>query len=202
MNANAQNEKLKEQISGFVDGEIEDQELDFLLSALRAENNQQKWETYHQIGDILNSDDLSISLSDGFNQRLQERLAGEIIYAYPKQKSSGKYGYKVAYATAAVVALIAILVPKFAGHDGAEVNAPYSSGQFVAATNLAQPKPTLVASSPAQNQERPEQGTESRPRMLRDPQLDSYLAAHQRYSKSMYSAVEYETGPISQEVEK
>jgi len=208
MSTNSNNEKLKEQISVFVDGEHEDQEIDFLLSALRLEENQQDWEIYHQIGDVLNSNELSIGLSGAFNDRLRERLAAEVTYAYPKRKNSGQSRYRLAYATAAMVALTAILVPKFAGHDGAEVSAPYLTGQFVATNNLTHPKATLVAATSGQNQDaatpsnQTESGNDQRPRMLRDPQIDSYLAAHQRYSKSMYSAVEYETGPVNQEAEK
>jgi len=205
MSASMQNEQLKEQISALIDAEHEPLQFDLLLSALRGGENKNDWETYHKIGDILNSEDLSIVLSPGFNAKIQARLAAEPIYINTKRKKSNRVNHKIAYATAAMVALIAIFVPKFAGNDGAEVNAPYFTGQFAATNNVAQVKSPILALTAAQKQN-PDLATpnrsQSRPQMLRDPLVDSYLAAHQRYSKSMYSAVEYETGPINQEVEK
>ena len=205
MNAIMHNENLKEQLSAFVDAEHEPQQFDLLLSALRSDENKKVWETYHEIGDILNSEDLSIALSPGFKEKMQARLATEATYINTKRKKSNPFNHKIAYATAAMVALIAVFVPKFAGNDGAEVNAPYFTGQFAATNNVVQAKSPLLVLTASQRQN-PDQATNykqgARPQMLRDPLVDSYLAAHQRYSKSMYSAVEYETGPINQEAEK
>ena len=200
-----QNEQLKERISALVDAEHQEQDFGMLIEALRADENKNDWEVYQHIGDILRSEDLSIVPSTDFAKKLRAQLAFEPVYPGRKRRVLSQINHQFAYAIAAMVALVAILVPQFAGNEGAEVNAPYFTGQFAAANNVKQVKPSLIALTPSQNQNmirlrHKQSGTEVQ--MLRDPLVDSYLAAHQQYSKSMYSAVEYESAPIDQEVEK
>lgn len=206
MNTRMHNEQLKERISAFIDDEYGNQGTDLLLCVLCDEENKNNWGIYQQIGDILNSDDLSIILSAGFTARLNAQLAIEPTYINPKRKVLNRFNHKIVYVAAAMIILVVISVPKFAGNEGAEVNAPYFTGQFAAASAI-QSKSSLVELSPSQSQNQNTNQTtrsqpEPRPRMLRDPLIDTYLAAHQRYAKSMYSTVEYETDSINQEVEK
>ncbi len=205
MNTSQQNEQLKEQISALVDDEHGAEALNLLMSTSNFEKLRKNWETYHQIGDVLNSDDLAIAMSAGFSTRMREQLASEPTYIKAKQKSSNRYDHKIIYATAAMLALATILVPRFAGHDGAEINAPYFAGQFMAASDGGQLRSAgvaLTSSGKTVATEVDGNYAKAQPKMLRDPEIDSYLAAHQRYSTSMYSAVEYETGPISLETEQ
>ena len=205
MNISKQDEQLTEQLSALVDDECETQALSVFLSMSNFEENKNNWEIYHQIGDILNSYDLSILMSTGFTARMSDQLASEPTYIKAKQKFSNRFNHKIAYAAAAMLAFATILVPRFAGHDGAEIAAPYFAGQFIATSGGAPLKSSaLVSTATKKTNSNQTAGNyaETQPRMLRDPAIDSYLAAHQRYSKSMYSAVEYETGPINQEVEK
>ena len=74
-----------EQISALSDGELTDHELTLALAALRDPEQQLEWEIYHQIGDILRSDDLDIPLSAGFSDRLAARLAQEPSYLLPEE---------------------------------------------------------------------------------------------------------------------
>jgi len=198
MEIGKQNRRVQEQISALVDGECATHELDLALSALKAQAYTDEWEIYHQIGDILKSEDLNIGLSADFTAHLAASLASEPVYRKPSHHFSFQFSPKVAYAVAAMLTLATILVPQFAGHEGAETGAPYLAGHFVAATNGAQVQPALLAVAGSQTAN----ARTDQSRMLRDPQIDGYLAAHQRYSNSMYSAIEYETGPISQEAEK
>jgi len=198
------NNQLKEQISALMDGECHDQELNQTLASLRVESHQNNWEIYHQIGDILNSNESSIKLSSDFNARfnakLQDCVAFEPGRFTASRKMSTHFNSKFAYALAAMLALATILVPQFAGHDGAEVGAPYIAGQFMSANYADRSKTSL--STVASNKKLDSSRSESQTTMLRDPLIDRYLAAHQRYSNSMYSAVEYETSPIIQDAGK
>jgi sigma-E factor negative regulatory protein RseA len=194
---NKQNEQLKEQISSLVDGELDANEVDTLLSALRVGENIEQWELYHQIGDLLRSDDLAVTMSSDFSARMEAKLAAEPNHFNPEQKKSRLITRKNAYIAVAAALLLTILSPQFAGHDGAEVDAPYFTGHFLADNGAVQ-----GGASVSMTTSRKSNAPQNQPKMLRDPSIDSYLAAHQRYSKSMYSTVEYETGPINQEVEK
>ncbi|MET3107191.1 sigma-E factor negative regulatory protein RseA [Oxalobacteraceae bacterium GrIS 2.11] len=197
MNNDQRNLQIREKISSLVDGEYGAHDLDLLITALHGDASKKDWEIYHQIGDVLNSDHLSISISPDFNRQMDALLASEVTYFNSRRKLLDRFNHRITYASAAMIALMAILVPKFAGHDGAEVSAPYITAQLPAfGTALQAQSGSVVTASQIDTP------TAGRPRMLRDPSIDSYLAAHQRYSKSMYSAVEYETGPIVQEVEK
>ncbi|PRC92219.1 sigma-E factor negative regulatory protein [Solimicrobium silvestre] len=207
MNTNMQNEQNRQsQISALVDGEQADHELSAILATLRTQEHKDDWDIYHKIGDILNSEELSVSISDGFSARMAASLAAEPIYLglkplTPKTKTFSQVSTKVAYAMAAMFAFALILVPRFAGQEGAETSAPYYAGQFAAVNsssmNGAEAKKELAALSASHTT-----SYESKSHMLRDPQIDSYLAAHQRYSNSTYSAVEYETSPTNQEAGK
>lgn len=198
------NNQIKEQISALMDGECQNQDMNEALASLRAQTHKNDWEIYHQIGDILNSNELSIKLSNDFNSRFSARL-GECVISKadqfaPAQKISKHWNSKVAYALAAMLALVTVMVPQFAGHDGAEVSAPYFAGQFMSANYVNQSKSSLNTVVSIKNSD--SSSSESQTTMLRDPLIDRYLAAHQRYSNSVYSAVEYETSPIIQEAGK
>jgi len=149
MNQRNQSEQLKEQISALVDDEHEAHVLDQFLSTSGFEENKKNWEIYHQIGDLLNSEDLSIVMSTGFTARMKEQLASEPTYLKAKQKISNRFNHKIAYATAAMIALATILVPRFAGNDGAEVSAPYFAGQFIATNGATQLNPLGLTSTSA-----------------------------------------------------
>jgi len=205
MDSGKQNDQVKAHISALGDGECGLHEWQSTVSALELPENRQEWEIYHQIGDILNSQELALDLSSEFRSTLQARLDAEPIHLKRSGQLPGYFNSKIAYAAAAMVALVAVIVPRFAGREGAEVDAPYQSVLSFTARNAAQANPSLITAGTSQNVARPSQqyqDAESGRQMLRDPLIDSYLAAHQRYSNSIYSAVEYETSPISQEAGK
>ena len=66
-------ETNKEQISAMVDGELPEEQLDFALAMLRRSDRGADWEMYHQIGDLLRSDDMAVTLSTGFAARMASR---------------------------------------------------------------------------------------------------------------------------------
>jgi sigma-E factor negative regulatory protein RseA len=67
-------EKTQEQISAFADGELAEGQVDVVLAALRRADGRADWDIYHQIGDVLRSDDMDIKLSSGFAARMAARL--------------------------------------------------------------------------------------------------------------------------------
>lgn len=204
MEVNNPNLALREKISALMDGECSGPELDELLILLKSPDHRHDWEVYHRIGDLLKSSEADVQPSADFMARFEARMAAEPTILRPVRKSSAySLNHKMGYAVAAAVALVAILVPQFAGHEGAETTAPYYSGQFLNASSATK-SPILAenAESATGRARMVNSSPNGKTTMLRDPLIDSYLAAHQRYSKSMYSAVEYETGPITPEAGK
>ena len=199
MDLNNNTSQIQEQISAFMDGECQSHETSVALASLRQEAYQKDWEIYHQIGDILKSNEMGIRVSEDFNSRLNARLRSTEPDPHKISQFLPKHQHlRIVYALAAMLTLFAILIPRFAGNDGAEVAAPYLTAQFTSTNFPSHSDATLIAAGQKDVSTR----SDSEPDMLRDPLIDSYLAAHQRYSSSMVSAVEYETGPIILETGK
>ncbi len=171
-----------EQISALVDGELSGAELDGLLKAMAEPENQQDWETYHQIGEILNSDEGAISLSPEFNDKLKAQLASEPVYL-PKRCACNLNWLG---ALAAMLAFALVAIPLLAGQRGVETAVPDYSDQLSAGSS-GQLKHAVMNlnAEPAVSMNLSEQ-------MLRDPEIDRYLTAHHRYANTIYSAVVYE----------
>src|SRR3954451_20522851 len=77
------NKITQQQISEFVDGELTDSHVDIALAALRQPEGRAAWETYHQIGDLLRSDEMAAGLSPDFTARMAARLAAEPTIVAP-----------------------------------------------------------------------------------------------------------------------
>src|SRR4051812_48796232 len=71
------NNMNQEQISALADGELNDAQIDAAMAALRQPAARDAWETYHQIGDVLRSEEMGIGLSAGFAARMAARLEAE-----------------------------------------------------------------------------------------------------------------------------
>jgi sigma-E factor negative regulatory protein RseA len=195
-------ENNQEKISIALDGELSESEFQDLLLALESEQGQADWDLYHQIGDVLRSDELAIQLSPGFSSKLAQKLAMEPHYLLPvrherKEPHHWRQRMWSGMAVAAgllVVVNIAHTPNELSGGNGlvqsganaitnvsTNVNARTSDGPAiapVAANNgVAAKQPRVVS----------RQGVE----VLRDPEIEQYLSAHQRFSPSVYSAVEY-----------
>jgi sigma-E factor negative regulatory protein RseA len=174
-------EMIREQISAFADGEATDAER--ALAVLRNPEQKEVWDLYHRIGDSLRSDEMAFEMSAGFASRLSARLDAEPTIVAPAVIAAGKLASLPAakrwtlprVAAAAAVATGAfILTPKLMNTlDGDRVLAE--------APSVASPVTTQVSSSSA-----PPGGV-----MLRDPNIDDYLLAHQRFSPSVYSTAQY-----------
>lgn len=180
----------QEQISALLDSELGDAHIETTLAALRRSEGKSTWDVYHQIGDVLRSEDMAHEFSEGFTSRLLSRLDEEppILAPSPRQDEAQpaqvqqaaagmnvrRFGMPMAIAAAAVFAVIA--VPQMMKKQGDVVAtqqkvvlpAPVGGGNVV-----------LTSATPADGA------------VLRDPRLDQYLLAHQHYSPSWNSSAEY-----------
>jgi sigma-E factor negative regulatory protein RseA len=167
----------REQISAFIDNESSDAHVEVTLAALRSDSGRDTWNLYHQIGDALRSDELNAHLSADFDTRMFARLESEPSIVAPVSAPAQKGYLRFAMPGMAAAALAAIAV----------FIAPHMQQQatIVAATPGAVP----VLASAASNNTVTVAGQEGE--ILRDPRIDDYLLAHQRFSPSVYSTAQY-----------
>lgn len=178
----------QEQVSAFADGELADSQVDLVLAALRQSETRADWELYHQIGDVLRSDDMAVPFSKDFSARMSAALESEpVIVApavqYSEIRSRQSWGMPGMIAAVAVAAAAYIATPqlmiamKGEGSTLPDTIATATNGNNIKTANtLSQPQAT------AESQE----GV-----VVRDPRIDDYLLAHQRFSPSVYSTARY-----------
>ena len=206
-----------ENISALLDGEIDNTALDAIFADLDSTESKDTWELYHRIGDVLRSDDLATPLSTDFNQRFAARFASEPVILMPKMhvrneaKESDKPQYLRSYmsvATAAIAALFAfVFLPQWLQLNQTQMQTVQMSGAAapVSANKLQLASASVTADLPAQAQNGAQigpsadlpksvnepQGTQIE--MLRDPRIDSYLIAHQKFSPAISAGTQYVT---------
>jgi sigma-E factor negative regulatory protein RseA len=183
----------REQISALADGECGDAQLDVVFAALRKSEGKADWDLYHQIGDVLRSDDMAAPLSAGFEARMAARLNAEPVIIAPasvpvtsadmtpsaKGRNARRWALPGAVAAAVTATLAFVATPQL-------MVAMKSDSPKAAETRLAvKDMPTagdgqgaiIAASAP--------NGT-----VLRDPRIEEYLLAHQRLSPSVISTAQ------------
>ncbi|WP_188419201.1 sigma-E factor negative regulatory protein [Oxalicibacterium solurbis] len=173
----------REQISAFADGELPNGHLDVVLAALRQDEGRDAWNLYHQAGDALRSDELNVRLSADFNARMFARLEDEPTIMVPANKrvavakdASPLRRFAMPGMAAAAVAVAAFLtVPQM-----------MTQNQHAAPTLASAPAPVVASAAPETVTVASQEGE-----VLRDPRIDEYLLAHQRFSPSVYSTAQY-----------
>lgn len=188
----------QEQISALLDSELGDGHIEATLAALRRSEGRDTWDVYHQIGDVLRSEDMAQDLSEGFTSKLLSRLDEEppilapvkVSVAQPvqlQQAAAGgarvkRFAMPLAIAAAAVFAIVA--VPQMMKKQPDEVAGtqkvvlPPSPGGNLVLTSAQGGAPAQVT-------------TVADGAVLRDPRLDQYMMDHQRYSPAWNSSAEY-----------
>ncbi|MDB5768794.1 MAG: rseA [Collimonas fungivorans] len=186
----------QEQISALADGELSNAYVDMALAALRQTDGRDTWDVYHQIGDIMRSDDMALTMSADFSARMAARLEAEpaiiaaplAVTAQPSEQIAVGGGQPVhvggigvrrsikrfalpGMAAAAVAAAAFIITPQTA-----MVSGPSAAPQLALASASAVSDDHVVTHSGV---------------VLRDSRMDEYLTAHQRFSPSLYSAAQY-----------
>lgn len=201
------NKMSREQISALADNELAESHLDVALAALRQPEEQAAWDVYHQIGDVLRSDEMAITMRPDFASRMSARLAAEptiiapLIIEVPsvsrEARSDGKVSvhnrfrrFAIPGAVAAAAASVALITaPQLmvatkgnAVHDNAQI--------MVASTRSPVSHASVISASAAQPVIAAPVATEVG-MVLRDPHIDEYLRAHQRFSPSVYSSAQF-----------
>lgn len=203
-------ELTREQISALADGELsDDQQMEMALGALRHEQTRADWDIYHQIGDVMRSDDMAIQLSPGFAARMAERLDAEPTIVAPVAANN----LADVPSSAGAIGAVSVngsrpakrwAVPGMAAAAAMAAIAFVTTPQLmVAMRGDSTTSPSLLASGDSSTQSRRgaadvnrEQGlvvATSVPEgvVLRDSRIDDYLLAHQRFSPSVYSTAQY-----------
>jgi sigma-E factor negative regulatory protein RseA len=194
----------QEQISALADGELSDEQLTIALAALRQPGARDAWEAYHQIGDVLRSDEMAVALSTNFAARMAARLEAEPTIIAPVRTNgaqaereaandsvSGKRTIKrfalPGMIAAAVAALGLVSAPQLmvamkerSAADGARAMLASSGSGAVTQASAVQVGALMPVSHASQ------EGI-----VLRDPRIDEYLLAHQRFSPSVYSTAQF-----------
>jgi sigma-E factor negative regulatory protein RseA len=142
---------MKQQLSEWVDGELDKGESDRLLAAVKGDANlRASWDTYHLIGDALRG-----HMSTDIGAEISSRLAREPTILVPRRQARsrserfGQWSLSVAAAAAALamvvwVALPALRVEPQVAMAPAQLNAP-ETGSFGSATGAASQMDAVVA---------------------------------------------------------
>lgn len=159
-------EATRQSISALMDGQATAADAAALCARWRGDEQvRERWAAYHLIGDVLRSEDLALppARDEAFLQSLRQRLAAEPVVLAPRPAvltRPHRMGWQVATAAAAAgfVLVAGVMVMSRPGAD---------SGAATLASNNA-PELTLASG-----------------RLVRDAQLDRYLAAHRRVSNGV-----------------
>ncbi|MGZ3157655.1 MAG: sigma-E factor negative regulatory protein [Burkholderiaceae bacterium] len=181
----------QERISELVDGELASSYLPVTFAALNSEDGQHTWDIYHQIGDVLRSDDMAISMSSDFAASFSARLEAEPTILAPgvgqdqkiqQEKSTASSGATRAYKRISMQGIaVAATVVVFAF-----ISAPQLMVAIKGTSQGGQAATAMLASGSISTSSNTQEGT-----VLRDPQIDQYLLAHQRFAPSAYSIAQY-----------
>ena len=189
-------DREKEAVSALMDGEADHAELDALIRQLGQSDRKDDWDIYHQIGDALRSDDLNVPMSSSFNEKFAERFASEPVILSAPLRNAQETGaahknyapYKWGFAGAIAAGLMAfVLLPQTGGTGRMPAQ---GDSEMVAAKRgfqLASAKPE-ARSAQASASEEVAVVKSNQLEMLRDPRIDSYLVAHQRFSPTISKA--------------
>ena len=174
-----------EQLSALADGEVDAAGAAAACGAWKTDAELRRtWHAWHVIGDVLRSEDLASSAArdQRFLLALRERLAAEPIVLAPEplsmapavRRSGGRWMLPSAVAAgfALVVGTFVVLAPA----DGPAPSAP----TLARVAPPPAPSPILQASlgEPAATA----QPVAVNGRMIRDPRLERYLAAHKQFA--------------------
>lgn len=197
------NEMMREEISAFADGELTQPRIDGVASRLRQPAERARWDAYHQIGDILRSDDMAISLSEGFSARMSARLELEPSFLLPQVGMQSDVTRLPRRRSALVSAVFGagrrrrFIVP---GIAAAAAVAYLGIPQLMVASYSSRDKPAiqLALQSVGKGSDASVTGAAGAGEsasgavvVLRDAQIDEYVLAHQRFSSSLYSGAQY-----------
>jgi len=189
--AAAGDERLRLDLSALLDGQAEAGDAQAVQRActLWRDSGQarQDWHAWHLIGDVMRSDELAQppSRDAAFLARLRERLADEPVVlapaaAVPAAPAAAR-GWRQAWLTPAAVAagFVAVASVLVVARTGPPPAPPVLATAAGPGLGVGPGTAPVSALSPSPGGDR----------LVRDPQLDSYLRAHQAARSSLTPAV-------------
>lgn len=175
-----------EQLSALADGEVDGAAAGAACAAWKADAEMRRtWHAWHLIGDVLRSEDLASSAArdQRFLLALRERLAEEPVVLAPEplpQAPVARRGGGRWLLPSAVAAGFMLVAGTFVVLDPASTPAP-SAPQLARVAPPPAAEPAVVQTA-AVEPATPVQLGVVNGRMIRDPRLESYLAAHKQFA--------------------
>jgi len=208
----------REQISALADGELVDAHVSMALAVLRQPEEQVTWDLYHQIGDVMRSEEMAFSLSGGFAAKMSARLDAEPTIIAPQLATTAAEQIIVPVAVndatasnvvslmparkrfvrrfvmpgaAAAAAIVAVVLVTGQQQTTTLASAPAPVVSTVATATVPSAITTVAATSSVPQGVASINSLAQQGEVARDPRIDDYLLAHQRFSPSMYSSAQY-----------
>jgi sigma-E factor negative regulatory protein RseA len=197
----------REQVSALADGELDPVSEGVKLESLGDKSSREDWELYHRIGDVLRSEELAAPLSAGFAARMAARLEAEAPYC-TASPSGQEEMVAPAWAGGMLAVVKRYLLPGVAGTvalaaavmmapqwmmgtpDSSDMSlasqAPQEQVTNAAIISAVAPKNGAAAAVVLNSQ-----SLVSEDDIVRDPRIDQYLMAHQRFSPSAPSSSQF-----------
>ncbi len=168
----AGNERIKSQVSSFMDGEIEKDEVSLLCKRMaNDEELREQWRDYHLIRDVL-TQQLPEQSNLDLSARIQEALSDEPTFSAKTKVASTSMAKRLSgLAVAASVAILGVVVVLNTAVQPGGGETPVLASVPAASNTVA----TQVAGVPSAS------GLADQPM---DPRLNKYLVDHSEYAVS------------------
>ena len=134
------NQKNQQQISEFMDGELDPALVSLLMSSVHEASNREQWDMYHYIGDVLRSEEMTCIPTKHFSEQLAAQLAKEPSFIAPtKRRGIHRLSKWPATAAAAAAVLTGFVIAPTIFHWPAETDVsaslslPTTAGEVVVA---------------------------------------------------------------------
>ncbi len=206
-----------EHISAFADAELAEKEIARVLSSLRVPEQREAWDAYHRIGDILRSEELAYEMRPEAQAKMAALLDAEPIIFAPIQSGdhpqsqfnnverldfvrtrpafiqNAKHFFRPGMAVAATAAAVAFFAapPLMVAFNGWRSGDASHMASSVSPVMAAVEKGNIKLKARTGSQDTVADATESS-----SSNMDEYLFAHQRFSRSGYSNAQY-ASPVS-----
>ena len=123
-----------------MDGELDTELLPSVISSVYQASGREQWDIYHQIGDVLRSEEMAYNPTDNFSKRLAIQLANEPSFIAPPKRSGihrlSKWPATAAAAAAVLTGFViapTILHGPAETHVSASLSLPTTAGEVVVA---------------------------------------------------------------------
>ena len=192
-----------EETSAFIDGELDAHRHGAMLHELRQPESRCAWALYHVIGDVVRSDEMATDCSADFMQKLSARLAMEPTFISPVVDSITALAGSVSIPPSGVIPIRQRFARQSRLISGIAASAAvlyFGSAYLVDTKNLGISHDTASQGIVLNSLNRPLAGMQAASMhtegaeqivVMRDPRIDAYLMAHQRFSPSLYSTAQF-----------